>query len=86
MRIRLRPALAVCSAVALTIAASIALTANASAAITSSQLKNPLSGRCLDVASAGTANGTQIQLWDCNGTNAQLWTSTTANELKVTIG
>ncbi|HCT79151.1 MAG TPA: chitinase [Micromonosporaceae bacterium] len=83
---RLRPALAVCSAVALTIAASIALTANASAAITSSQLKNPLSGRCLDVASAGTANGTQIQLWDCNGTNAQLWTSTTANELKVTIG
>ncbi|SDT82503.1 chitinase [Streptomyces sp. TLI_053] len=31
-------------------------------------------GKCVDVASAGTANGTAIQLWDCNGTGAQSWT------------
>ncbi|MEV6968375.1 family 16 glycosylhydrolase [Hamadaea sp. NPDC051192] len=37
----------------------------------------PITGygsKCVDVASAGTANGTKIQLWTCNGTNAQQWT------------
>jgi chitinase len=33
-------------------------------------------GKCVDVAAAGTANGTAIQLYDCNGTNAQQWTVT----------
>src|SRR5262245_15789451 len=28
---------------------------------------------CLDVAGAGTANGTKVQIWQCNGTNAQSW-------------
>ncbi|WP_020518860.1 glycoside hydrolase family 16 protein [Catelliglobosispora koreensis] len=31
-------------------------------------------GKCVDVAGANPANGTQVQLWDCNGTNAQRWT------------
>ncbi|MGP3984192.1 family 16 glycosylhydrolase [Streptomyces sp. KR80] len=31
-------------------------------------------GKCVDVAGANVANGTQIQLYDCNGTNAQQWT------------
>jgi hypothetical protein len=31
-------------------------------------------GKCVDVASASSANGTKIQLWTCNGTNAQQWT------------
>nr|BFE65598.1 hypothetical protein GCM10020063_101240 [Dactylosporangium thailandense] len=31
-------------------------------------------GKCLDVTSAGTGNGTKLQLWDCNGTGAQQWT------------
>ncbi len=31
-------------------------------------------GKCVDVASANSANGTQVQLWTCNGTNAQQWT------------
>ncbi|MGW5668566.1 ricin-type beta-trefoil lectin domain protein [Micromonospora sp. NPDC003776] len=31
-------------------------------------------GKCVDVASANTANGTPIQLWTCNGTAAQQWT------------
>jgi chitinase len=31
-------------------------------------------GKCVDVAGANTANGTQIQLFTCNGTAAQSWT------------
>jgi lysophospholipase L1-like esterase len=33
-----------------------------------------LAGKCVDVANAGTANGTHVQLYDCNGTGAQNWT------------
>ena len=29
------------------------------------------SGKCMDVASSGTANGTNVQQWTCNGTGAQ---------------
>lgn len=32
-----------------------------------------LGGKCIDVASASTANGTAIQLYDCNGSAAQQW-------------
>nr|BFD82136.1 endo-1,4-beta-xylanase [Streptomyces sp. Xyl84] len=47
------------------------------------QIKGVGSGRCLDVPNAGTADGTQLQLWDCsNGTNQQ-WTYTDAGELRV---
>ena len=30
-------------------------------------------GKCLDVPGSSTANGAQVQLWDCNGTGAQAW-------------
>ncbi|GLY25197.1 glycosyl hydrolase family 18 protein [Micromonospora sp. NBRC 101691] len=33
-----------------------------------------IGGKCVDVAAAGTANGTAVQLYDCNGTAAQTWT------------
>jgi glucosylceramidase len=33
-----------------------------------------LAGKCADVAAAGTANGTAVQLFTCNGSNAQQWT------------
>jgi hypothetical protein len=33
-----------------------------------------LAGKCIDVAAAGTANGTAVQLFACNGTAAQQWT------------
>jgi type 1 glutamine amidotransferase len=33
-----------------------------------------VNGKCLDVANAGTADGTQVQLWTCNGSGAQSWT------------
>lgn len=36
------------------------------------QIKVPgLQNKCLDVAGAGSANGTKVQIWDCNGTKAQ---------------
>ena len=31
-------------------------------------------GKCVDVAGAGSANGTAVQLYTCNGTSAQTWT------------
>lgn len=36
-------------------------------------LVNPLSGRCLDVPGAGTADGIQLNVWDCNGAVQQQW-------------
>ncbi|WIM97338.1 arabinofuranosidase catalytic domain-containing protein [Actinoplanes oblitus] len=30
-------------------------------------------GRCLDIVGNGTANGTQVELWDCNGVGGQVW-------------
>jgi Ricin-type beta-trefoil lectin domain len=32
------------------------------------------SGKCLDVAGGGTANGAKVQQWSCNGLNQQKWT------------
>ncbi len=31
-------------------------------------------GKCVDVASGSSANGTPVQLYDCNGSTAQQWT------------
>src|SRR3954471_24900419 len=39
-------------------------------------------GRCLDIASGGTANGTVLQLWECNGTGAQQWVQQSNGSLK----
>ncbi|MFI7597232.1 ThuA domain-containing protein [Actinoplanes sp. NPDC049681] len=41
-----------------------------------------LAGKCLDVAGAGTADGTKIQLYTCNNTAAQNWTVTAGGTLK----
>jgi len=46
-------------------------------------IKGDGSGRCLDVPNAGTADGTQVQLWDCHGGTNQQWTYTDAGELRV---
>jgi endo-1,4-beta-xylanase len=47
------------------------------------QIKGVGSGRCLDVPSAGTTDGTQLQLWDCHDGTNQRWTYTDAGELRV---
>ncbi len=39
-------------------------------------------GKCVDVAGANSANGTQVQLYTCNGTNAQTWTVGTDGTLQ----
>ncbi|MFC5924562.1 glycosyl hydrolase family 18 protein [Micromonospora vulcania] len=41
-----------------------------------------IAGKCVDVASASTANGAAIQLWTCNGTNAQTWTVSSDSTLR----
>jgi beta-galactosidase len=41
------------------------------------------SGRCVDVPSSTTTNGTQVQLWDCNNGNNQRWTYTASRQLMV---
>ena len=39
-------------------------------------------GRCLDISGNGTANGTQIQLWDCNTSGGQKWLQQADGSLK----
>ncbi len=39
-------------------------------------------GKCVDVAGASSANGTQVQLYGCNGTAAQSWTVGTDGTLR----
>ncbi|MGI5240218.1 arabinofuranosidase catalytic domain-containing protein [Dactylosporangium sp. CA-139066] len=41
------------------------------------------SGRCVDVPNSSTANGTQVQLWDCGGQTGQAWTYTSNKQLQV---
>ncbi|MFC5056983.1 glycosyl hydrolase family 18 protein [Saccharothrix xinjiangensis] len=41
-----------------------------------------IAGKCVDVASANTANGTAVQLWTCNGSNAQNWTVATDSTIR----
>ena len=41
------------------------------------------SGRCIDVPGSSTANGTQVQLWDCHGGTNQRWTYTASRQLMV---
>ncbi|MEO5874875.1 MAG: ricin-type beta-trefoil lectin domain protein [Streptosporangiaceae bacterium] len=42
-----------------------------------------LGGKCVDVAAANSANGTQVQLYSCNGTNAQQWAVGTDGTIRV---
>ena len=46
-------------------------------------IRNPASGRCVDVPRGDTTPGeVQLQLWDCNGMAMQRFTPTSANELR----
>nr|WP_225850407.1 ricin-type beta-trefoil lectin domain protein [Streptomyces sp. HPF1205] len=47
------------------------------------QIVGGQSGRCVDVPNSATANGTQVQLWDCNGRSNQSWTYTAGKRLTV---
>jgi hypothetical protein len=41
------------------------------------------SNRCLDVPNSSSANGTQVQIWDCNGGANQSWNLTSGKQLQV---
>jgi len=41
-----------------------------------------IAGKCVDIASASSANGTAVQLYDCNGTTAQTWTVGTDSTIR----
>ncbi|GAA1647493.1 glycoside hydrolase family 16 protein [Actinoplanes couchii] len=41
---------------------------------TGSALKSNLNGRCIDIPSGNTADGTRLQMYDCNGLAPQKWT------------
>ncbi|MDQ0792419.1 PQQ-dependent sugar dehydrogenase [Streptomyces sp. B1I3] len=41
-----------------------------------------IGGKCVDVASGASADGTQIQLWTCNQSAAQTWTAGTDSTLR----
>ncbi|ACU37022.1 ricin-type beta-trefoil lectin domain protein [Actinosynnema mirum] len=45
------------------------------------RLVNTASGRCVDVPGSTTANGTQLQLWDCHGQPNQSWALNSAKQL-----
>jgi hypothetical protein len=45
-----------------------------------------LAGKCVDVAGAGTADGTAVQLYACNGTAAQTWTTGAADDTVRALG
>ncbi|GIF02752.1 ricin-type beta-trefoil lectin domain protein [Actinoplanes siamensis] len=49
----------------------------------SGQIVGGQSGRCVDVPNATTANGTQVQLWDCDGSAKQRWSYTGSKQLMV---
>ena len=49
----------------------------------SGQIKGAGSGRCLDVPDSSTADGIQLQLWDCGNAANQQWALSGAGELKV---
>ncbi|MFD3776325.1 PQQ-dependent sugar dehydrogenase [Streptomyces sp. NPDC058612] len=41
-----------------------------------------VNGKCLDIDGAGTADGTQAQIWTCNTTSAQAWSVPTDGTLR----
>ncbi|WNI16435.1 polysaccharide lyase family 7 protein [Actinacidiphila sp. ITFR-21] len=61
-------------ATAAAVAVTIGVLGGTSAQAAASGPITGLGGKCVDVASASSANGTHVQLYDCNGTSAQSWT------------
>ena len=75
--------LAFAVALLLVAAGAVTLSRAALAADTPQQLIGAGSGRCVDVPNSSTANGTQVQLWDCGSATGQWWTYTAAKQLTV---
>ncbi|QNP68071.1 RICIN domain-containing protein [Streptomyces roseirectus] len=46
------------------------------------QVRSGVTGKCLDVSGAGTANGTAVQTWACGGGSNQIWSAYTDGTLR----
>ena len=79
-RVPLRVAAVAC-ALLVGSAVAVVLAGPASAAI--GAVRGVASGRCIDVPSAGTSNGTQVTLYDCNSGPNQEWNYTSSGQLTV---
>ncbi|GAA3454936.1 arabinofuranosidase catalytic domain-containing protein [Dactylosporangium matsuzakiense] len=77
-----RRTVAALSAAALTVA-GVVLAAGIASAATAAPIVGQQSGRCVDVPNSSTANGTQVQLYDCSGQANQSWTATSGKQLQV---
>jgi len=82
---------AVLAAVVVTLSAtavSIAMAPAASAAVNPGTytVTNVGSGKCVDAATAATANATVVQQYSCNGSGAQSWTFTATDSGYFEIG
>jgi hypothetical protein len=64
-------------------AASASLVRSQGGGQQSGQIRGGQSGRCADVPGGTTANGTQVQLWDCDGSARQRWAYTASRQLTV---
>ncbi|WP_020120360.1 non-reducing end alpha-L-arabinofuranosidase family hydrolase [Streptomyces canus] len=80
---RRRPSVVLAAAVAALVSLAALLVAGPAQAAGSGALRGVGSGRCLDVANAGQADGTNVQIWDCHGGTNQQWTLTDSNQLTV---
>jgi len=49
----------------------------------SGQIRGVASGRCIDVPNGNTADGTQVQLYDCHSGSNQQWTYTSSGEFRI---
>ncbi|MFC9330289.1 ricin-type beta-trefoil lectin domain protein [Kitasatospora sp. NPDC057015] len=47
-------------------------------------VQSGVAGKCLDVNTGSTANGTAVQIWSCNGTQAQWWNAYADGTLRST--
>jgi endoglucanase len=72
-RRRWRAVLAAISVIVLTMSLAWLDFGTAAAVTTPGTIVGQQSGRCVDVTSGGTANGTVVQIYDCNGTGSQQW-------------
>jgi hypothetical protein len=68
---------------AVLIGSTMALVAADPAAAAIGAVRGVASGRCLDVPSSSTANGTQVDIWGCNSGTNQEWNYTSSKQLQV---
>jgi hypothetical protein len=74
------------AAAAATALACALLTVAAPASAAVGAIRGAPSGRCVDVPSASTTNGTQVKLYDCNGGSNQQWNHTSGRQLRAYAG